>query len=160
MVSCAAAKQEAMKIEIPNAVWVADGILSGGQPDADQLRRAGEAGFKTIINLRGAGEEGSLDNEAELVRALNMDYISIPLADGSDLSEEKARQLASALAGSEALPAMVHCRSGNRVGILFALKAFLVDGVEPDEALTFGKAAGMRRVPARLEEFLADEPGD
>jgi len=149
-----------MKIDIPNAVMVSDRILAGGQPDEAQLRQAAAAGFKTIVNLRGAGETGSLDNEAELVGSLNMKYVAIPIAGATGLNAESARKLADSLAGSEALPAMVHCASGNRVGYLFALKAFVVDGLDGGEALAFGKAVGMRRESARLEELLASDPRD
>jgi uncharacterized protein (TIGR01244 family) len=154
----AAEEMEALKVDIPNAIQVGDHVLAGGQLDEDQLHRAAEAGFKTIVNLRSAGETGSLANEAELVHALNMSYVAIPIAGPGDLNETNARKLAKILGEPEALPAIVHCASGNRVGILFALKAFFVDGFDGKAALAFGDEAGARRVPASVHELLEVTP--
>ena len=40
----AAGETETPMIDIPNAVVIDDGILGGGQPDEDALRRAADAG--------------------------------------------------------------------------------------------------------------------
>ena len=40
--------------------------------------------------------------------------------------------------GPEALPAFVHCASGNRVGGLFAVKAFHLDGMNVEESMEIG----------------------
>jgi protein tyrosine phosphatase (PTP) superfamily phosphohydrolase (DUF442 family) len=144
-------------IDIPNAVVIGDGILGGGQPDEDALRRAAHEGYRTILNMRGPGEEGSLDNEEELVRSLGMTYVALPISSGDAFNEKTARRLADILDEPDALPAMVHCASGNRVGILFGMKAFYVDGVEGPAALEFGTKSGARRIPEHVRSLLGGE---
>jgi len=87
---------------------------------------------------------------------LGMTYVSIPIAGAADISEENARRLAEVLdVGAD--PVVVHCASGNRVGALFALKAYYVDGKTPEEALALGKAAGVTRLEPVVRQTLGLE---
>ena len=128
-----------------------EAMLVGGQPTPGQLERASELGYKTVINLRGAGEEGNTDPAQ--VESLGMAYVATPIQGAVDMTEEKARALAAALETAES-PVIVHCSSGNRVGGLFAMKAYYVDGASPEEALRVGKAAGMTRLEPAVREKL------
>jgi len=93
-------------------------VVSGGQPDVDQLVRASQTGFKTVVNLR------------------------------------------EVLSDPEALPALVHCASGNRIGALFALQAFHLDGRTAAEALAIGKQAGMTRAEPVVRESIGLPPAE
>ena len=84
-----------------------------------------------------------------------MTFVSIPITSADDLTEESAQSLSEALAATEG-PAVVHCASGNRVGALFALKAFYVDDMSAEEAVAFGKESGMTRLGSVIEEKLAN----
>ena len=53
-----------------------------------------------------------------------------------------------------ALPAIVHCASGNRVGALFAIQALYLDGRSAAEALEIGKRAGLTHVGPAIRELL------
>ena len=128
-----------------------EAILVGGQPTPGQLERANELGYKTVINLRQPDEKDNTDPQR--VQDLGMTYVSIPINGSTDMTEEKARVLAGALEAAES-PVMVHCASGNRVGGLFAMKAFYVDGMSPEEALAVGKEAGMTRLEPEVREVL------
>jgi len=145
-------------VDIMNAIVIQDGILGGGQPDENQLRQAADSGYRTIVNMRGPEEAEDYAGEEELVRSLGMEYVFMPIAGGEDVTEANARKLAEILEQPDALPAMMHCRSGNRVGILFAAKAFVVDGMAADDALEFGTASGMRKMPDQLRAMLDGEP--
>ncbi len=118
-------------------------ILTGGQVDAEQLEWAARNGYRTVVNLRTPGEEGELPDEAAIVEGLGMRYVHIPVAGGDGINAENARLLAAALDESDALPAIVHCRSGGRVGSLFAIKSHEIDGLPPEQALQVGRDAGM-----------------
>lgn len=133
------------------APFEGEAILVGGQPTPAQLERARDLGYKTVINLRQPEEKDNTD--PELVRYLEMTYVSLPIGGPSDITQEKARALADALEATES-PVLVHCASGNRVGGLFAMKAFYVDGMSPEEALAVGKAAGMTRLEPTVREKL------
>ena len=53
-------------------------------------------------------------------------------------------------------PVLIHCASSNRVGALLALRESL-RGASDEEALEFGKQAGMTRLEPLVKERLADE---
>lgn len=152
-----AGEPETPMIDIPNALVIQPGVLGGGQPDEAALRDAAHAGYRTIVNTRQPGEKGELENQAELVSSLGMKYITIPTRSGASFNEENAKLLAQILDDPEALPALVHCASGNRVGILFAVKAFYVDGSDGPEALELGKRAGARRFPVEVDALLSGD---
>ena len=66
----------------------------------------------------------------------------------------------SALYAPDALPAMVHCASGNRVGAMLALKAAWIDGASPEEALQLGVDAGLTRLHDRVATLLEQGPAE
>jgi protein tyrosine phosphatase (PTP) superfamily phosphohydrolase (DUF442 family) len=154
------AETETAIIDIPNAIRIDDGILGGGQPTEAALQQAADAGYRTIVNMRLIDEQGMLAGEAEFVRSLGMDYVELPISGGDAFTEINAKRLAEILAEPSALPAVVHCRSGNRVGILFAVKAFYLDGLDGPAALKFGKEAGARRFPEQVQALLGGDSED
>lgn len=143
-------------IDIPNAGMPSAGLLTGGQPSEEALAQAAAAGYKTIINLRATGEPIPFD-EKSIVEALGMEYISLPIAGIPDLTAEKAKELAEILAKPGTQPSMVHCASGNRVGALFALGAFYLDGEKAESALELGRKAGLTRLEPVVRKLLAAE---
>lgn len=138
---------------LPNGAEAFDGILVGGQPTPEQLAAARDAGYKTVINLRGLGEPGVAEEPA-LAADLGLAYVAIPVDGADGLTEDNARRLDAALAEAE-YPVIVHCASGNRVGGLFALRAFHVEGKEADEALAIGLGSGLTRLEPVVREKLA-----
>ena len=136
-----------------------EGVLTGGQPTDEQLQRAKAMGVKTVINLRSAGESADYAAQQAGAAALGMTYIHIPIDSetGDGLDEDNARKL-GALLDRAARPMIVHCATGQRVGALFALKAFHVDGETAAEALQLGKDAGLSK-PALLAIVTARMTG-
>lgn len=146
-------------IAIPNAK-VADQVLVGGQPTDEHLQQAKDRGVKVVVNLRTKGEEKEYATEAAKVESLGMKYVHLPIDGytGDGLNEESARKLAALLAEK---PLLVHCTSGERVGALFALKAFYVDKLPADAALQVGKDKGitMPKVEKLVSDVLAKAKG-
>ena len=140
-------------IPLPNARQVTPDLLTGGQPTDEQIRAAAAAGYKTVINLRPGSEMGGVD-ESGLVESLGMDFVSIPIGGGADLTEDNARRLDRALAHAKPGQVMIHCASGNRVGALLALRANLIQGQPASEALSFGKAAGLTSLEDAVRQRL------
>ncbi|MBA3393109.1 MAG: hypothetical protein H0T89_10715 [Deltaproteobacteria bacterium] len=128
-------------------------ILTGGQPTEEHLTLAKSNGVKVVVNLRTAAEEKDYATEPKKVEELGMKYVHIPIDSktGEGLNEENAKKLATLLAEK---PAIIHCGSGQRVGALFALKAFYVDGATPDVALQTGKDNGLSK--PELEKIVVD----
>ena len=65
--------------EICNYRKVNDQIITGGQPNEDQLKSAANEGFTTVVNLATLDPDYSLPDEAGLVRSLGMAYHHIPV---------------------------------------------------------------------------------
>jgi uncharacterized protein (TIGR01244 family) len=130
-----------------------DGLRSSGQPGAEQFALAAAAGYVAIIDLRGVNEDRGLDEEA-VVDELGLDYVALPVSSSDAISMENAAKLDQILSQYDG-PVLVHCGSGNRVGALLALRESL-SGADDEEALAYGKSAGLTRlepvVRARLLE--------
>lgn len=136
---------------LPNGLEPTPGLVVGGQPTRDQLDEAAARGIKTVINLR---TESESDIGREDVEARGMTYVAIPIGGAKDLTAANAAALDAALAATES-PVMVHCASGNRVGALFALRAHYVQGASVEDAMAFGKEAGMTRLGEAVSEVLS-----
>jgi len=52
-------------------------------------------------------------------------------------------------------PVLVHCMSGNRVGALFALRAFWLQGMSAVEALAVGRRYGLTKLEPLVVQILA-----
>jgi uncharacterized protein (TIGR01244 family) len=141
-----------MGISIPNAKEY-QGILTGGQPSDAQYKEAKEAGYKTVVNLRGKTEPGVAESRAT-VEALGMTYVEIPNSSAADRSPENAQKLKETISGEG--PTIVHCKSGNRVGALFALMSKWVDGKDLEEAIEIGRATGLLGMETAVRQ-LADD---
>ena len=130
------------------------GLVTGGQPTAEQLEELAWAGYRTVIDLRTEGEPGAMADEAERVEALGMRYVRIPVAGAGDLTEEKARALDELLDQDEAYPLVVHCARGDRVGALLAVRAARLEGAAPEQALALGLDAGLTGLEPAVRELL------
>ena len=142
-------------VPIPNARVSDAGLLVGGQPTPQHLKEIQQAGYRTVISLRTQSERGD-EGEPALVEQLGMKFVSIPVAGPSGLTEEKARALSKALDEQDALPAVVHCRVGERAAALLGLEAFVVDRVSPTAAIDLAKSLGMKKLESALRERIAE----
>ena len=142
-------------VPIPNARVTKNGLLVGGQPSPGQLKAIEEAGYRTVITLRAESERGD-EGEQSTVERLGMKFVSIPVPGPSGLTESNARALAKALGEQDALPAVVHCKSGQRVSALLGLKAFVVDRVSAAAAMDLAKSLGLTKLETALRERIAE----
>ncbi|MFT4046185.1 MAG: sulfur transferase domain-containing protein [Solimonas sp.] len=138
--------------ELPNAGQPFPQVSTAGRPSAEQFALARQRGVGMVVNLCPHSEPAAYD-EPSLVEALGLRYVNIPIANAGDLSEANARRLADALAQAEGA-ALVHCASSNRVGALFALKAFWLDGKGAEEALAIGRAAGLKAMEPAVRQLI------
>lgn len=141
------------KIDIPNALIPKTDILTGGQPTPQQLEQAKQAGYRTIVNLRPPAEMNEW-NEDDKARQLGFNYISIPVAGAAGLTAENTDKLHAVLENPANHPLIVHCASGNRVGALFALHAARYEGKTVEEAIRWGKTAGLTGLEAEVRQHL------
>ena len=144
-------QQQAPLIEITNARQPLPGMLTGGQPTAEQLRAAKSAGYSTVISLLPASDTA---DEAALAGELGLHFVTIEVRGAADITEAKARELGAALHAANAKPVLVHCASGNRVGALLALEAFYMEGASVEDALSLGDRAGLASLRPAVEQHL------
>jgi uncharacterized protein (TIGR01244 family) len=144
----------AAQIKADSSTLVDQQYVSTGQPDKEVLSIAKDAGFVAIVDLRGEGEDRGYD-EVAAVEAMGMTYVALPVAGASDVTYENAARLDSILEGIDG-PVLLHCKSGNRVGALIALRAS-VTGATDEEAIAAGKAAGLTRLEPVVQKLLAED---
>ena len=126
--------------------------FAAGQPAATDWQAIRARGIGTVVNLRTDGELKERDEAAD-VQAAGMRYISIPVAGAEGIDAENAERLHSVLAAADG-PVLVHCASGNRVGGLLALMQARSGAMTPEQALDFGRKAGMASTEARVRQLL------
>ncbi|NBB88140.1 MAG: hypothetical protein GVY12_18225 [Bacteroidetes bacterium] len=139
-------------IDIPNAVMPFDDLLIGGQPTQDDLRLAAEEGYTTVVNLRPDDELPEWYTRSFIEDELGLHYYRIPVADANDVTEENAEELAAIVDEPDLFPVLMHCSSGNRVGALFAARAYFLAGDEVEQALEVGRTSGLTELEEPLRE--------
>ena len=132
----------------------AEAITAAGQPNENGLKELADSGYAAVIDLRTEGEDRGLDEQA-VVERLGMDYISLPIDGRGAISFENAAKLDQIL-GKYDEPVLVHCGSSNRVGALFALREKM-NGADDEDALAFGKSAGMTSLEDTVKLRLAED---
>jgi uncharacterized protein (TIGR01244 family) len=109
-------------------------ILS--QPSGEQIGAMTSAGVTLVVNFRKPSEAPEI-NEKQLSESAGAAYCNVPYQGASGLTDEvftAARQAMKA-ADEKGDTALLHCRSGNRVGAVWAAYRALDKGVPLDQAL-------------------------
>ncbi|MCK5576604.1 MAG: hypothetical protein KAI28_12365, partial [Sphingomonadales bacterium] len=127
-------------------------ITTGGQPSLADLEKLKQQGVKAVFTLRRRFEEHDFDEQAA-VEALGMTFVRLPIAGQAGVTMEAAKAFDDIMNGLEG-KALVHCGSSNRVGALFALRAYM-NGASSDEAMKLGEKAGLTRLKPIVEGLMA-----
>jgi uncharacterized protein (TIGR01244 family) len=140
-------------IQLPSGGMPATNLLTAGQPSPADFEALAASGLKHVVNLRPTSEDAGFD-EAALAARLGLKYTVIPVAGPPDVTEANARKLDAALAATQGEPTLVHCASSNRVGALLALRAAQLQGLPKEQALAFGRAAGLTKMEPLVQQLL------
>jgi len=132
---------------VPNGAAPLPWLLTCGQPTADQMEAAREAGVRTVIDLRDPMEARPFDEPSTLDR-LGITYRNIPVNVGA-LDDATLEQVLEAVRAAAEQPTMLHCASANRVG--GALIPFFILDRDMDEQAAVDAAM---RVGLRSAELL------
>ncbi len=100
--------------KIRNFVQLTENIGTAGQPTADQFPIIAENGYKHVINLGMPDHSDALQNEGEIVSALGMNYIHIPVPFDNP-SREHVRLFCRILSQLEKDKVFIHCIMNYRV---------------------------------------------
>jgi len=129
-----------------------DGITSAGQPDETSLEVFANSGYAVVIDMRGPDEDRGMDDFSGAVEQTGMKYVAFPVVGKDAISFDTAARLDELLQGTEG-PVLMHCGSGNRVGAVLALRESL-KGASDEDAIQYGKDAGMTRLEPLVREVL------
>ncbi|HEX6434041.1 MAG TPA: hypothetical protein VFZ87_07350, partial [Gemmatimonadales bacterium] len=99
---------------VANACQILPRVITGGQPNAAQLRALKEAGGGIVLDLRDPMEPRPVD-ESTTVRELGMEYVNVPVRTGA-LDDATLERILGVLRGAGDRTVFFHCGSGNRVG--------------------------------------------
>jgi uncharacterized protein (TIGR01244 family) len=141
----------AQLVDLPNRHDALEGITSSGQPSEAALSAVAAAGYKSVIDLRGANEERGIDEKAT-VEMLGMSYANLPVEGAAGVTYANARALDKLLAELPK-PVLVHCSTSNRSGALLALRA-RANGADAETALELGVANGLAGLRPVVEAKL------
>lgn len=131
-----------------NALQITHDLTVIGQVQPEQLQQAAQEGFQAIVNLRSPDELGFLNNEQQLVEALGLHYINIPLR-LEHLNEAIVTQILQAI---EHLPkpVLVHCAAGMRSAAIALLSAAIQEGLTPEQTLAKARSVGFHYIDYTL----------
>lgn len=146
----APAKVDLQQVVATGKVAPVGGITPAGQPDAAAFKVFADSGYKAVIDLRTAGEDRGL-NEQAVVEGLGMAYLPMPIGRG-DITIANAKALDDLIKSSSG-PVLVHCASSNRVGALLALRAAL-NGADDASALQIGRRGGLTGLEQTVRDVL------
>jgi uncharacterized protein (TIGR01244 family) len=128
-------------------------VACGGTTTPEAIAEIGRLGFKSVINLRLAGEEGALvEEEGAAVRAAGMHYVHLPFnmrTPDPNLIDD----FIAAVGTPANAPAYVHCAAGGRAAALWMIKRVKADGWSEARALEEATALGLND---RLRPFALD----
>jgi protein tyrosine phosphatase (PTP) superfamily phosphohydrolase (DUF442 family) len=132
---------------------LADGLYRGGQPTAGGFRFLKEKGIKTIINLRAEDNQ-----ESEMVQALGMNYIQIPVDQvwpWSQLPQAAVAKYFELVNNPANYPIFFHCwRGADRTGAFAAMYRMAVQGWNAQDAYAEARNIGMRWYFAGLKSQI------
>ena len=137
---------------IANACQILPQVITGGQPNAQQLRALKEAGGGIVLDVRDPMESRPVA-EADLVRQLGMEYVNIPVRAGS-LDDATLDRILTVLREARDRTVFFHCGSGNRVGGALIPYFILDQQMEEQDAVEQAMRVGLRS--AELMEWGLD----
>ena len=118
-------------------------IACGGSTKPEAIGEIGKMGFKSVINLRLASEEGAqVEEEGAAVKAAGMNYVHLPF----DLQTPDSKLIDNFIAAVTRpanTPAYVHCAAGGRAAALWMVKRVLADKWDEKRALDEANLLGL-----------------
>lgn len=153
-VAAMAAQEKQERAGITNFTKVDAVIACGGATEVSALDGLEQDGFKTIINLRLATEQGAnIDENRTKAQAIGLKYVHIPFS-GSAPDPKAVDEFLATVADKANQPVYIHCAAAGRVGMMWMIKRALQDGWPVEKAAEEGRAIGP--VNKVLEQFARD----
>ncbi len=134
------------------------GLLFGGQPTGSQLESMAADGLSLVLDLRTESEDRGFDEPAAL-ESLGVPYLNLPVDDDRLALPETFERFIEAMEKADG-PTLVHCASGNRVGVMYYAYLAAAKGVEREEARIRARESGLRSAALEkaVDRYLDSKP--
>lgn len=144
LVSLQAPQLEKREIEgVRNFTKVDATIGCAGATDPKAMKAIAEAGYRAVLNLREATEDGALIPESQkAAEAAGLQFLPLPFK-GSAPDPAVATQFLRIVTDTNHQPLFVNCGSANRVASLWLIKRLVVDKWPQEKAIEEAKAIGL-----------------
>ena len=106
--------------QITNFYRIDENIATSGQPEAEQFKEICAEGFEVIFNLALSDSPNAIEDENEIIRELNMQYVHIPV-DFSSPSLEDLKLFFKHMEEHENKKIFIHCAMNRRVSAFMFL---------------------------------------
>jgi uncharacterized protein (TIGR01244 family) len=130
-----------------------DNITIAGYVSPQELQQVARDGFKSVLNIRSPDEADFLHDEQQLVEALGLDYLNVPLTItnvNDDLATKTMRFMDEC-----PKPVLVHCGIGLRAGVLVMMHRATRQGLTPEQAFAQAEAMNLNlRASPKLKTFF------
>lgn len=152
--AAAPAQAQVTKEQVPgitNFARVQTTVACAGAIKAEAVADLKQMGFKSVINLRLASEQGAdVDAEAAAAKAAGVNYVHVPFA-GAMADPSVVDTFLTAVTNPANEPAFIHCASGNRAAAMWMIKRVQIDKWDVDKAGE--EAAGLGLSNPQLKQF-------
>jgi uncharacterized protein (TIGR01244 family) len=130
-------------------------IACGGALSPEAYAALKEAGYKSVLNVRLATEAGVNIAEAkEAAESVGLVYIHLPFSNAAP-DTAVLDEFLKAVVKPENLPMMLHCGSGTRVSMFWAVKRVMIDGWPVEKAM--GELPDLsKNLSQSLRTFMSD----
>jgi len=129
-------------------------IACGGATTPEGVAELKKLGYKAIINLRQATENGAnVEAEAAAAKEAGVTFVHLPL-NGQSPDPAVVDRFLVAVQEPANQPLFVHCGVGNRAAALWMVKRMVVDGWDAEKAGTEAAALGL--TSAGMKKFAID----
>jgi uncharacterized protein (TIGR01244 family) len=129
-------------------------IGCAGATDPKAMALLKERGYKAVLNLREASEDGAQIPESKAAaEAAGLTFIHVPFK-GSAPDDAVADEFLKVVANTTNQPLFINCGSANRVGAMWVIKRMVIDKWAQDKAVEEAKAIGLSS--AALEKWALE----
>ena len=132
----------AVPADLPNASVPLPGVITAGQPSAQQFEQLARDGVEIVADLRAASEDRGFD-EAGAAARLAVEYHHIPVV-GAAIGAREFEAMRTLLRSRGTRPVLVHCKSANRVGAALIPYLVLDEHRSKEDALHLARQVGLR----------------
>lgn len=135
-----------------NERHITKGLAIAGQPSPDDITTLHDKGYRTVVNVRLLSDEGYLEEEERLVETAGLNYAEVPVSPKT-IDDIAVQRFSQALESTDSQPALVHCGSGGRAGLMVLLHLAVQNGWSLQEALGKGQKLGI--APSETSPYRA-----